>query len=324
MTYKIIAAAAVASFVSFALPAQAQEFPSKPITLVVPYSAGGNVDTSARLLQKGLGDKLGQPVVVVNKPGGGGMIAGVSVSQAEPDGHTLFIGGNGPLIFGPMLRENAPYSDWKAVFEPVSSLAEATNLFLVRSSLPVKTVEEFVEYTKQHPGEVTVGFSSRLSTNHFIGLLLRQESGVDWTEVYYKGNAPAITALVGEQIDAGFQQLKSAMPHIESGKLRPLAVIGKYGRSSVLPDVPTIAEAGYPAVTGSTLNGVLAPKGTPAEVINFLSERFREALAVPEVVEAFTKIGSVAPGSAPDEYGDWLTEEEAKWKVVIEKDNASK
>lgn len=189
MNIKVIAAVAVASLFGFAQQADAQEFPTKPITLVVPYSPGGNVDTSARLLQKGLGDRLGQPVVVVNKPGGGGMIAGVSVSQSKPDGHTLFIGGNGPLIFGPMLRENAPYKDWKAVFDPVSSLAEATNLLLVRSSLPVETVEEFVEYTKAHPGEVKVGFSSRLSTNHFIGMLLRQESGVDWTEVYYKGNA---------------------------------------------------------------------------------------------------------------------------------------
>ncbi|MEO4045155.1 tripartite tricarboxylate transporter substrate binding protein [Hoeflea sp. CAU 1731] len=324
MKHKIIAAFTVASFALFSHQTVAQEFPSKPITLVVPYSAGGNVDTSARLLQKGLGDKLGQPVVVVNKPGGGGMIAGVAVSKSEPDGHTLFIGGNGPLIFGPMLRENAPYSDWKSVFDPVSSLAEATNLLLVRSSLPVTTVEEFVEYTKAHPGEVTVGFSSRLSTNHFIGMLLRQESGVDWTEVYYKGNAPAITALVGEQIDAGFQQLKSAMPHIESGKLRPLAVIGNYGRSKVLPDVPTIEEAGYPNVTGSTLNGVLAPKGTPADVLNFLSKHIQEALAVPEIEEAFTEIGSVAPGSTPEEYGQWLTDEEAKWVLVINKDEESK
>lgn len=310
---KWVATAAFAAIASSA--AVADTFPTRPITLVVPYAAGGNVDVSTRILQKALGDSLGQPVVVENRPGGGGMIAGSFVARSAPDGYTLFVASNGPLLFGPMNSDTPPYS-WQEDFEPISSLSFASNMMLVRASFPADTVEEFVKFATENPGEIRVGISSLVSINHYIGLLLRQKAGIEWTEVHYNGNAPAVTDMVGEQIDAGFQQLVDSMQHIQSGKLKALAIAGA-DRVDVLPDVPTMAEAGYSGVEGLTFNGLLAPKGTPKEVLDLLSAKFTEALQKPEAVEQFAKLGSQARGSSPEEFTAFLQGEQDKWTDIV-------
>jgi tripartite-type tricarboxylate transporter receptor subunit TctC len=251
---------------AFAVSAAAQPFPSKPIVLVVPYAASGNVDISARALQAGLGDSLGQPVVVENRPGAGGTLAGQYVARSAPDGHTLFVGSNGPIMLGPMTMSNPPYK-WQETFAPVITLAIATNTLVVRPTLPVKSVAELVEYSRNNPGKLTVAADSIASINHFMGELLKLKSGITWTEVHYRGNAPAVADLIAGHVDVGLFQLVDTGPHLQAGTLRALAILGPT-RAPSLPDVPTIGEAGYPDVQGITFNGVFAPNATPRPVIN--------------------------------------------------------
>ena len=300
-------------------PSLAQQFPTGPITLVVPYAAGGNVDVSARILQSGIGDALGQPIVIENRPGGGGTIAGAAVARAAPDGQTLFVGSNGPIMLGPMTMPKPPYK-WEEAFAPVSQLAVATNMLLVRASLPVSNVSELVDYAKKNPGKLTLATSSGASINHFMAELLKLKAGISWTEVHYRGNAPAIGDLIAGHVDVGLQQLVDASGHLKAGKLRALAVLGP-NRVPAFPDVPTIAEAGYPDVQGVTFNGVFAPRATPKPVVDKLSATIRAALAKSSVIDKLAALGSEARGSTPEEFTKFLTDELRKWAQVMKDAN---
>jgi tripartite-type tricarboxylate transporter receptor subunit TctC len=300
-------------------PAAAQQFPSKPITLVVPYAPGGNVDISARVLQAGIGDSLGQPIIIENRPGAGGLIAGDYVARSAPDGHTLFVGSNASILLGPMTMPKPPYQ-WDKVFAPVSSLAVATNMLLVTPKLPAKTVTELVDYAKKNPGKLTLATSSGASINHFLAELLKLKTGITWTEVHYRGNAPAISDLMAGHVDVGLMQLTDSLQHIESGTLRALAVLGPK-RAPAVPDVPTIVEAGLPDVQGITFNGLFAPKDTPPAVIDKLSTAIRAALEKKEVVTKLGDLGSEARGSTPQEFTKFLADETAKWNDVMQKAN---
>ena len=304
---------------AIAAPASAQEFPTRPVALVVPYAAGGNVDISARALQGGLGNSLGAPFIVENRPGAGGTLAGQYVARSVPDGYTLFVGSNGPIMLGPMTMAKPPYQ-WQQAFAPVSTLAVATNTLVVRSTLPVKSVAELVDYAHKNPGKLTVAIDSVASINHFMGALFALKSGITWTEVHYRGNAPAVTDLIAGQVDVGFLQLVDTAPHLAAGTLRALAILGP-ARVPALPDVPTIAEAGYPDAQGITFNGVFAPKATPPAVVNRLSAAIRIALAKPEVAERLAALGSTARGSTPAEFAQFLAQESEKWSDVMKRAN---
>lgn len=299
--------------------ASAQTFPSRPITLVVPYAAGGNVDVSTRILQGALGDSLGQPIVIENKPGAGGTIAGDYVARSAPDGHTLFVGSNGPIMLGPMTMQKPPYQ-WDKVFAPVSTLAVATNMLLARPTLPVKSVAELVAYAKANPGKLTVAVSSIASINHFMGELLKHKAGITWTEVHYRGNAPAINDLIAGHVDVGLQQLSDSLQHIQSGKLHALAVLGPK-RAAPLPNVPTIAESGYPDVQGITFNGIFAPKATPQPIIDKLSTAIRTALEKKTAIDQLAALGSEARGNTPDQFRAFLEQETRKWSDVMKQAN---
>jgi tripartite-type tricarboxylate transporter receptor subunit TctC len=301
------------------LSAAAQQFPSKPITLVVPYAPGGNVDISTRILQAGIGDTLGQPIIIENRPGAGGLIAGDYVARSAPDGHTLFVGSNASILLGPMTMPKPPYQ-WDKVFAPVSSLAVATNMLLVTPKLPVKTVTELVDYAKKNTGKLTLATSSGASINHFLAELLKLKTGITWTEVHYRGNAPAISDLMAGHVDVGLMQLTDSRQHIEAGMLRALAVLGPK-RAPAVPNVPTIVEAGLPDVQGITFNGLFAPKGTPPAVIDKLSTAIRAALEKKEVVAKLGDLGSEARGSTPQEFTKFLADETAKWTDVMQKAN---
>ena len=300
-------------------PCAAQQFPSKPITLVVPYAAGGNVDISARVLQTGIGDALGQPIIIENRPGAGGTIAGDYVARSAPDGHTLFVGSNAPILLGPMTMPKPPYQ-WDKAFAPVSTLAVATNMLLVTPKLPVKTVAELVDYAKKNPGKLTVATSSGASINHFMGALLKLRTGMTWTEVHYRGNAPAINDLIAGHVDMGLMQLTDSRQHIESGRLRALAVLGPT-RAPAVAEVPTIVEAGLPDVQGITFNGLFAPKSTPPAVVEKLSAAIRVALEKKTVADKLGELGSDARGSTPEEFTKFLEQESAKWTDVMQKAN---
>ena len=301
------------------LSAAAQQFPSKPITLVVPYAPGGNVDISTRILQAGIGDTLGQPIIIENRPGAGGLIAGDYVARSAPDGHTLFVGSNASILLGPMTMPKPPYQ-WDKVFAPVSSLAVATNMLLVTPKLPVKNVTELIDYAKKSPGKLTLATSSGASINHFLAELLKLKTGITWTEVHYRGNAPAISDLMAGHVDVGLMQLTDSRQHIESGMLRALAVLGPK-RAPAVPNVPTIVEAGLPEVQGTTFNGLFAPKGTPPAVIDKLSTVIRAALEKKEVVAKLSDLGSEARGSTPQEFTKFLADETAKWTDVMQRAN---
>jgi tripartite-type tricarboxylate transporter receptor subunit TctC len=298
-------------------PASAQHFPTKPITFVVPYAPGGNVDISARVLQAAVGDSLRQPIIIENRPGAGGLIAGEYVARSTPDGHTLFVGSNASILLGPMTMPKPPYN-WETAFAPVSGLAVATNLLLARKDLPAKTVAELVTYARQNPNKLTLATSSGASINHFLAELLKLSAGITWTEVHYRGNAPAINDLVAGHVDIGFQQLSDSGQHIQSGALRALAVLGP-ARVASLSDVPSIVEAGYPDVQGVTFNGLFAPRNTPAGVVEKLSAAVQAALAKPEVVQKFAELGSEPRGSSPAEFAQFLKAETAKWTEVMQK-----
>jgi tripartite-type tricarboxylate transporter receptor subunit TctC len=302
-----------------AASATAQQFPSKPIVMVVPYAAGGNVDVSARILQAGIGDALGQPVIVENRPGAGGTLAGDYVARAEPDGHTLFVGSNGPIMLGPMTMPKPPYQ-WDKAFVTISTLAVATNMLLVRPTLPVKSVAELVDYARKNPGKLTLATSSGASINHFMAELLKLKAGIEWTEVHYRGNAPAINDMIAGHVDLGFQQLVDSLQHIQSGKLRALAVLGPK-RVAAVPDVPTIAEVGFPDVQGVTFNGLFAPKGTPQPVVEKLSAAIRAALQKQSVIDQLASLGSEARGNSPEEFTKFLVDETRKWTEVMKQAN---
>jgi tripartite-type tricarboxylate transporter receptor subunit TctC len=304
---------------AFAQPSAAQPFPTKPVTMIVPYAPGGNVDVTARVLQSAIGNALGQPIVIENRPGGAGLIAGDYVARAEPDGHTLFVGSNGPVILGPLTMAKPAYQ-WEDVFAPVSSLAVATNLLLVRPSLPVASVKELVAYAKADPGKLTLATSSVASINHFLGELFRLKAGIAWTEVHYRGNTPAIADLIAGHVDVGFQQLVDAAAHLQAGKLRALAVPGS-ARVAALPDVPTMAEAGYPEVEGVTFNGIFAPKNTPRPIVERLSATVRTALAKQAAIDELAALGSQARGSTPEEFRGFLIAETKKWTELVKMAN---
>jgi len=318
MKIKAIMALTVAAFALTGAVA-AQTYPTKPITIVVPYAAGGNVDTAARVLQAAIGNSLGQPVIVENRAGAGGIIAGEYVAKSPPDGHTVFIGSNGNVMLGPMTMAKPPYK-WDQVFKPVSMVSVATNVLTVRTSLPVNTISELVAYAKQSPGKLTLGNSGGASINHFMGELFRLKAGITWTEVAYRGNAPAVNDLVAGHVDMGLQQLVETLGHIQAGKLRALAVLGPE-RSSAVPDVPTMAESGFPDVKGETWNGLFVPKDTPDHIVAKLSEATRAALATPMAREKLEALGSQARGNTPDQFRTYLEADYAKWFAVMKDAN---
>ena len=209
---------------------------------------------------------------------------------------------------------------WSEVFAPVSTLAFATNLLLVRPSLPVKNVRDLVDYAKANPDKLTLATSSVASINHFLGELFRLQAGIKWTEVHYRGNTPAIADLIAGHVDVGFQQLVDAKQHLQSGKLRALAVPGKT-RVAALPDVPTMAESGYPEVEGITFNGIFAPKRVPTETVERLSAVIRAALAKQAAVDQLAALGSEARASTPEEFAGFLDQETRKWTDLVKKAN---
>ena len=305
----------VALALAVAGPAAAQNWPDKPVRLVVPYPPGGNVDTAARIVAPGLQQILGQPFIVENKAGAGGMIAGEAVAKSAPDGYTFFFTANGPLLFSPLIFKRTPYQ-WDKDFVPVSSVSFTSLVLQVHPSLPVKTVKELIDLAKKEPGKLMMASPGAGTTNHLVSELLQTLSGASWTTVHYKGNSPATTDLIAGQVQFNFDQISVATPFIKQGKVRALAVTSEK-RVAALPDVPTFAEAGYPAMEAATFTGVVAPAGTPKEVITRLHAALAKVLLDKNVIQRFDGIGAEARSTSPEAFGAYLKKEYDKWAPVI-------
>ena len=308
--------ASVLALAAFApLSAFAQTWPTKPVRLVVPYPPGGNVDVAARTVSEGLQKLLGQPVIVENKAGAGGMIAAEHVAKSAPDGYTLFVAANGPLLFAPTIF-GRPLYHWKKDFLPISSITMTPLVLEVHPSVPAKNVKELLALVRAQPDKITMASPGAGTTNHLLSELMQARTGVKWTTVHYKGNAPAMTDLLGGQVQFSFDQVSVAQRLVKEGRLRALAAVSSQ-RLKWLPDVPTLKEQGIEGVECKTFTGLLAPAGTPAAVVDRLHAALDQVLKDPSVVERFFKAGSEAQAMTPSEFTAYLQNEEAVWIPII-------
>lgn len=292
-----------------------QAYPSKPIRMIAPSSPGGPVDLIARAVGQGLGDAVGQQVVIENRAGAAGLIGSELVAKAPPDGYTLLFGFSGPLAIVPNLNDATPYNPLTD-FAPVSMVAAADYILLAHPSVPAKTVKELVALAKARPGRMHFASGGNGTGIHMAGELFKHLAGVQVVHVPYKGAAPAMVALMAGEVDMMFNAVPPTFPHINAGKVRALAV-GGARRTTLLPKVPTIRESGYDfEMTG--WYGVLAPKGTPQTVVAKLHTDLVRALRTPEMKERFRKLEVDEIGTTPEEFLKHMRTENARWAKVIQ------
>ncbi len=312
---------ALAAAVAAPLAAQAQAWPTKPITIVVPFSAGGTTDILARVVGEALKNELGQPVVIDNRAGAGGNIGAALAAKANADGHTLFMGTVGTHAINQSLYKKLPYDPIKD-FAPLTRVAMVPNLLVAHPSKPYNSVKELVAYAKANPGKVNFGSSGSGSSIHLSGELFNTLAKVDMIHVPYKGSAPAVTDLLGGQIDIMFDNMPSAIQHVRAGKLKPLAVTTAK-RSPQLPDVPTVAEAGVPGYEATSWFGMFAPAATPAPVVAKLNAALVKVLADANVKKKIAEQGGEPHGEKPEQFAEFIRNETAKWSQVVKASGAS-
>jgi len=303
--------------VLFCTSAFGQSYPARPIRLVVPFGAGGGTDNLARIIEPLVTKALGQPLVIENRPGGGSSIGMDQVAKAAPDGYTLVMTDTS-IAVNPSLKP-LPY-DTINDFAPVSLLATAPVILVAHPSVPAKTLQEFVALAKARPGELNYASGGIGASTYLGGELLKFVAGIDVKHVPYKGTGPAMNDLIGGHVQVMFSGISSARPHMDAGTLRALAVTGE-ARNAATPDVPTFAEAGLPGVTASTYWGVLAPKGTPPEIVDRLNVEFANAVRDPDVVKRIGDLGYLPIGGGPSDYAANIKAEIAKWAPVVKSAN---
>jgi len=306
----------------FALSAQlaaAQAFPDRPITLVVPNPPGGLVDTSARLLSEPLTRVIGQPIIVDNKPGASGNTAYQYVAKAKPDGYTLLISYSGYHVGNPALFDKLPWDPVKD-FSPVALLTVSTNVIAVHPSVPVNNLKEFIAYAKANPGKLNYASQGNGSVSHIGTEIFKQTTGVEMVHVPYKGSGPAIQDVLAGQVQVFISTPPSLMQHVQSGKLKGLAVTGK-NRHPGMPNVPTTAEAGLPSFQLESWVALYAPVGTPAPVINKLSDAVKQSLALPEVKDRSDAAGVELRYLNPAQMDALLKKELPYWNKAIKAAN---
>ena len=293
----------------------AQTFPVKPIRLVVPFAPGGSSSIVARAIAAEMEKGLGQPIVIDNKPGGGGNVAMVEVANAEPDGYTLIIGHVGSLAMNPYMYDKLPYNVDKD-FAPISLLAIVPAIFVVHESVPAKNLKEFVALAKANPGKLNYGSAGNGSAGHLAMEYLKQVTGIDIQHVPYKGTGPNVIDLVAGRTQASSAGTPPLMPHVKSGKLRVIAV-GTAKRLHTLPDVGTVAEQGYAGFETSQWYGLNAPAKTPKAIIDRLALEAAKAAKSPSVAERFSADDAEGIGSSPAEYAAYIKKEQARWSKVV-------
>jgi tripartite-type tricarboxylate transporter receptor subunit TctC len=310
--------AAVAAPFTFAQGAA--NYPAKPVRLVVPFPAGGTTDILARAVAQKLSEAWGRQMIVDNRPGAGGNIGSDLVAKSAPDGYTLLMGTVGTHAINPSLYKNMPYDHVKD-FAPVILVAGVPNVLVVNPSLPVHSVPELIAYAKANPGKLNFASSGNGTSIHLSGELFKAMTGVEMTHVPYKGSAPALTDLIGGQVQLMFDNLPSSLPFIKAGKLRALAVTSG-ARAAALPDLPTLAESGLPGFEASSWFGVLAPAGTPRDIVAKLNGAIAGWLASPEAKGKLLAQGAIAAGGTPEDFARHIGAETSKWAKVVKASGA--
>ncbi|MDQ8015814.1 MAG: tripartite tricarboxylate transporter substrate binding protein [Bordetella sp.] len=318
-TARLLAAAAmlVAAATSFAQGPDT--FPSKPVTIIVPFSAGGATDLSARMIATLLSKQLGQPFVVENRAGAGGMIGMGTVARAQPDGYTLGWGGNSPMSVTPHVTRNPPYDPRKA-FAPVSLAAISSWTLTSRADLPAKDFGELVKLAKASPGKISIASSGNGSAPHLLAEMLKQSAGIDLLHVPYKGEIEGVNAQLGGQVDLMFTSTSAATPQVKAGKLKGYAVTTPK-REPALPQFPTMAEVGQPDLTIEIFFGLVAPAGTPKPILEKLAAAMKVAVADANYRESMEKAGVTATSSTPEEFAALLARHNERWLAVIKRNN---
>lgn len=297
----------------------AQQWPTKPIRMVVGYAAGGGTDAAARGVAPRLGELLGQPVVVENRPGANGVVGAELVASAAGDGHTLYMGAAGTMVIAPHLTAKLPFDTFKS-FVPVSLTANSPFIVSLAPSVQANSIKELIDLARKQPGRISIGSSGNGGAPHLAMELFKVMAKVDVTHVPYKGLAPAITDLLGGQIQVVFADVGLVRSHIAAGKLKGLAITSTQ-RAADLPQLPTVAESGLPGYESGTWYGVFAPAGTPPEIVQRIASGLSKVLATDAVRADFTQRGMLAAPTTPAEFGRLVRAEFDKWGKLIRDEN---
>ena len=309
--------AALVAGLAFAVVAAAQQFPSKPIKIIIPFVPGGPSDTVGRAIGSKFQEYLGQPAVVENKPGANGSIAAEFVAKADPDGYTILVGSIGVFSINAALFKDLRYHPVRD-FAPITLAVTTPNVLVTKTAYPAKSVKELLDDMRKRPGKVSFGSSGTGSSDHLTLELFKQLTNTDGIHVPYKGGAAVVTDLLGGQVDASFQNLGTVATQIRAGKIRPLAVTAK-ARNPQIPDVPTMAEAGLPDLVVTSWQAAGAPIKTPREIVAKLNDAAVRALRSPDVRERLVAIGFDVVAGSPEEFGAFMKAEVERWTKVVER-----
>jgi tripartite-type tricarboxylate transporter receptor subunit TctC len=319
ITRRLAIAALAAGLTAGSSVAWAQAWPSRPVTMIVPFAAGGGTDVLARALAQDLGDRFGQQVVVDNRTGAGGNVGAAAVAKAAPDGYTILFGTPGPLANNKLMYKNLPF-DPEQAFLPIVLIAKSPLIIAAKASLPVKDIKELAAYAKQNPGKLNVGVPGNGTLGHITSVLVQKELGISMTDVPYRGTALVINDLLGGQVDLAMDFAPSYVPLVREGKIRALAVTTTE-RASDLPDVKTVQESGFKGFEATAWYALAAPAGTPAEIIDKLNAATNAFLKSPKGQEVLAKLGMQAVGGPPADLKAFIATELAKWGPVVRQAN---
>src|SRR5712691_11124570 len=302
------------------LPARAADYPSRPVTLMIGFAPGGPSDVMARILTKKLEELLKQPFVIENRAGAGGSIAGTAVARSAPDGYTVLLATGSLLAINVSLYKNLGYDPEKD-FEPISVIGTQTNVLYVHPSVPAKSLGEFIAHAKANPGKLSFGSGGNGTPAHLAGELLKIEAKIDITHVPFRGTGPALQSVIGGHVPMAFNPPPPLLPHIQSGAIRPLAIT-TLKRTAALPSVPTIAELGFPGFEATTWHGIVAPAGTPKEVVATLNRAAVAALNDADVRKALVDLGVDVVADTPEDFRAYIKSEIPKWAAIVKASGA--
>jgi tripartite-type tricarboxylate transporter receptor subunit TctC len=320
MTRALAVAVGLALACATTLPVAAADYPTKPITLIIGFAPGGPSDVMARILTKKMEEVLKQPLVIENRPGAGGSLAGTAVARAAPDGYTILLATGSLLAINVSLYKNLGYDPEKD-FEPISLVGMQTNVLYTHPSVPAKTLSELIAHAKANPGKLSFGSGGIGTPAHLAGELLKMEAKIDITHVPFRGTGPALQNVIGGHVPMAFNPPSPLLPHIQSGAIRAIAIT-TLARTGALPDVPTVAESGFPGFEATTWHGLVAPAGTPKEVVAALHRALHATLNDPASRKQLTDLGIDLAPNSPDEFRAYIKSEIPKWAKIVQASGA--